>query len=955
MLFSFSRKLTLLVENHAGKTDFVFGGEWFETGGWSNPRVQRIGEQHVTLEFESKALLSGVAGYVYYHTADYSQTFAFAFSCPITTAACFTARATSNLPDCQALYNRVPELARPGSPLRRAEGCAWETLDVQDEHVQLRCVILPPDDAATNLPEVLARRLGQARWCRSTLDDGAGLHAGAGGGAVGAGGSSLAITGEEPGLSVVERSIVIEIDNRSEETFVLDGQWSISGAWQSKPVQSIPKTSVTKLEFSSEDVLRGVHGLVWYVNESSLDKYFSAVFSNPLVGDGTFDAWAGPPPADLLAEMNNATTLVEGVQVPEGRGVAWNVIEKNTVVHVRLVILQELSAMDLLAYPPLQPGQQQPQPADGASPQQKRKSKKGGRSSSGELGAAAANGPALEDEEARQEDDASSNLTLQQHEDASTEVFSRIMNTTRPRDALDGVGSGLKAAGAGLVAGAGALVVAPVMGAKEDGVSGFFTGVAKGVAAAVGLTAAGAVCATTQVVRGFVNTPEAIQQVQAGKRWDTELGVWVDDSCNLREQSANAAGENSDGEDSDSDDEDKEEGGEGKKVADTAYYDIIGVSPSANPGDIKKAYYKAALRVHPDKNPDDPEASQRFQQLAQAYQVLSDPKLRERYDQLGKDGVSEAALPSVDPSVFFSMLFGSEQFEKYIGKLYLAMQTDHIAKDVQKEFERRQKEESRAEGSNSTRDVIGDSIEREMKFSGDSKKERRLKRQQLVREVRCAAHLCERLDRWVAGRDEAGFMTASCQEAAELVRVSFGGRLLRTLGEIYEMAAEQFFSSMRGAFTLENIGASWKESTHQYKVRINAMSSVAKSALAVKRMHDLAGAHEDGADGEQNQEKKDQAAKETMTSLEDSLPVFLQTIWDVSALDIENTLHHVCDKVLKDISVPWQIRHRRAVAMMRLARIFRDVGQVEHADLSQSSAAKQHLEEAFYGAIREKG
>merc|ERR1711862_1035131 len=91
-----------------------------------------------------------------------------------------------------------------------------------------------------------------------------------------------------------------------------------------------------------------------------------------------------------------------------------------------------------------------------------------------------------------------------------------------------------------------------------------------------------------------------------------------------------------------------------------------------------------------------------------------------------------------------------------------------------------------------------------------------------------------------------------------------------------------------------------------------------------------------------------------MNSLEESLPVFLQTVWDVSVVDIENTLRTVCNKALKDISVPWQLRQRRAVAMLRMGRVFRDVGQVEHSDVSQSSIAKQHLEEALYGAIREK-
>merc|ERR1712217_283969 len=115
--------------------------------------------------------------------------------------------------------------------------------------------------------------------------------------------------------------------------------------------------------------------------------------------------------------------------------------------------------------------------------------------------------------------------------------------------------------------------------------------------------------------------------------------------------------------------------------------------------------------------------------------------------------------------------------------------------------------------------------------------------------------------------------------------------------------------------------------------------------------HDVAGSQT----FEEDQEKKDEAARQTMSSLEDSLPVFLQTIWDVSAVDIETTLRQVCDKALKDISVPWQLRHRRAIALLRLGRVFRDVGQVEYTDLSQSQNAKQQLEEALYGAIKERG
>merc|ERR1712129_488591 len=176
---------------------------------------------------------------------------------------------------------------------------------------------------------------------------------------------------------------------------------------------------------------------------------------------------------------------------------------------------------------------------------------------------------------------------------------------------------------------------------------------------------------------------------------------------------------------------------------------------AASNSEIKKAYYKAALRVHPDKNPDDPEASKRFQELAQAYQVLSDPKLRERYDEMGKEGVSDATLSGVDPTLFFSLLFGSEQFEKYIGKLYLAMQSDSIVKDLQKDIVKKQKDDQ-----GDAKVLIGESLEKEMKLTSDPKKDRRLKRQQFIREVRCADELVKRLDRWVIGRNEAGFMNA---------------------------------------------------------------------------------------------------------------------------------------------------------------------------------------------------
>jgi molecular chaperone DnaJ len=69
------------------------------------------------------------------------------------------------------------------------------------------------------------------------------------------------------------------------------------------------------------------------------------------------------------------------------------------------------------------------------------------------------------------------------------------------------------------------------------------------------------------------------------------------------------------------------------------YYDILGVSKGASEAEIKKAYRKVAIKYHPDKNPDDPSAEDKFKEAAEAYEVLRDPQKRQRYDQFGHEGV----------------------------------------------------------------------------------------------------------------------------------------------------------------------------------------------------------------------------------------------------------------------------------------------------------------------------
>lgn len=73
------------------------------------------------------------------------------------------------------------------------------------------------------------------------------------------------------------------------------------------------------------------------------------------------------------------------------------------------------------------------------------------------------------------------------------------------------------------------------------------------------------------------------------------------------------------------------------------YYEVLGVSKGASAEEIKKAYRKLAIQYHPDKNPDDKTAEEKFKEAAEAYEVLHDSQKRQRYDQFGHAGMGQGA------------------------------------------------------------------------------------------------------------------------------------------------------------------------------------------------------------------------------------------------------------------------------------------------------------------------
>lgn len=500
-----------------------------------------------------------------------------------------------------------------------------------------------------------------------------------------------------------------------------------------------------------------------------------------------------------------------------------------------------------------------------------------------------------------------------------------VFSLRKPKDAKAGLSSGLKSAAKGILGGAVGLVAAPIVGASKEGVVGFAKGVVTGVATAVVLPVTGVGVGLVQLGRGVVNTPAAIMESSKGKVWDEDQRCWVDQPGtalaivdeNVRNQQ-----------------EQMNRALRGGAVDEQDYYELLEVPRTATADQIKKQYYILARKYHPDKNPNDPEAHTRFQKLGEAYQVLANPDLREKYD---KAGVAGLDVNLMDGSEFFNMLFGNQLFEYLVGELIIAA----AAK------------------------------------SGGDLSQTELKALQHIRVEKLVVNLRALLARYVEG-DQQGFKMSMTEEAQKLATASFGEVMLITIGKVYEQQAD---IAMGGFF--DGIAARWRQQGDAMKSQFTAASAAIKVYQAQQRLEQFQKEHEKKvaqqaaakaakepktADGEavaagEGTSTAAPAEEDEYNPYEDlmqkqkmeeaTLPLMLEAMWAANVLDIQTTLRKVCRRLLvEDTTVDKTVLKARGLALKELGQIFQTAGTSQEQG-EASKDAKKAMEDAMK-AVMEK-
>ncbi|KAJ1663629.1 DnaJ-like protein [Coemansia sp. RSA 1813] len=349
----------------------------------------------------------------------------------------------------------------------------------------------------------------------------------------------------------------------------------------------------------------------------------------------------------------------------------------------------------------------------------------------------------------------------------------------------------------------------------------------------------------------------------------------------------------------------------------TEYYDWLEVTPTATQAELKKKYYVLALKYHPDKNPST-EAEEKFKQISEAYQVLSDPKLRKQYNELGAEKNRDESA-AIDPTFFFNQLFGGERFVNVIGELNIISELSQVADEALNEEETSESKKGNALEHSSTAlsEKEKEREEKKQKREELNKKRMEAEERNKMRIKELSDNLKQKLSIYVENTEAdpatalAAWEAQTIAEAEDLKVESMGVELLHTIGGVYRMQAKKHLEKQEFLGGFRGVYHSFKE-TGQF---MSGAYSTIKSAIDLQRTYaELAKAEENNISAEEKQRLEEAAAKKA-----------IHVLWKSGRLEIENILRETCNVVLHDKQADKKVLRRRAVALKAMGDVYVNV------------------------------
>lgn len=359
-------------------------------------------------------------------------------------------------------------------------------------------------------------------------------------------------------------------------------------------------------------------------------------------------------------------------------------------------------------------------------------------------------------------------------------------------------------------------------------------------------------------------------------------------------------------------------------VADATYYRTLEVPPNATEAAIKRKYYILARKYHPDiVGPDDHVSANKFKAISEAYQVLSDPDLRKRYDKKGKAGLSADKTSKansgsdVDPALLYAFLFGSDKFSNYVGRL-----------------------------STATSASVGDS--QDISLTDARKLQKR-------RVTRMALYLAEKVQPWVLEAQDvadlscfkASVETTWKEEADKLSKASFGHQVVTTIGKVYNMVAVMYEGSMDSGQGLPSLGK-WaaRQQAALEKKRTKSDAEVEKMRATYEMAQTTAELEKMLAAAKTEEEK----ARITAGMNENVTIMMLRVMWTTTVVDITSAIHEASKMIFFDQAVDRKTQSLRAAAVRTLGHIFMECSAPE---VKGAKTPTQIYEEAAFAAMIE--